>query len=89
MVTMVTRPPPRTGPARRPATVLLPVKMVPDQRKRFRMLCMEYDKTYAEMIIMWMDERESLIKRSQAQQAHPMHRPQTVAPVSTYPGARA
>lgn len=73
----------RVGRPRGEPTVLLPVKMTPEQRKRFRMVCVEHGKTYAQMIVELLDERDARLARAQRQQAHPLHRPNT--PVSSYP----
>jgi hypothetical protein len=55
--------------------VLLPVKVTPELRKRFRLACVEDDVTYAEMLERFLDGRDAKLRRQQAQQAHPFHRP--------------
>lgn len=55
--------------------VMLPVKMTPDQRKRFRVVCAEAGKTYGDMIVFLLDERDRKLAYQRRQQAHPLHRP--------------
>ncbi|UXE04438.1 ribbon-helix-helix DNA binding domain protein [Mycobacterium phage Funsized] len=69
---------PYTGPR-----VLLPIKMHPDLRKRFKLKAVEQDLTYAELIEKWMDEEDRRLEQSRRAQAHPLHRP---GPASIYPG---
>lgn len=71
---------PRTGPR-----VLLPVKLHPDLRKRFKLRAVEEDKTYAELIEAWLDADDARIARQRRSQVHPLHRPDE--PKSMYPSA--
>jgi hypothetical protein len=62
--------------------VLLPVKMRVDLRKRFKLAAVAEDKTYAELIEAWLDERDARLERDRRRQVHPFHRPAA----SAYPG---
>lgn len=76
----------RQTPARpeaRPETVLLPVKITPDLRRRFRMAAVARDFTYAQLIEYWLDQDADKVARLAKRQAHPLHRP---TPASAYPG---
>lgn len=88
--TDIMKPHPRPGRPGRPRgepTVLLPVKMTPEQRIRFKVICTDHGKTYAGMIVEWMDNYEQSLKAKKAGQVHPLHIP--TGPVSIYPGARS
>lgn len=67
--------PPRAGRPRGEPTVLLPVKMTVDQRKRFKVACAAEELTYGQLISQLLDERDAKLARQQRQQAHPLHRP--------------
>lgn len=56
--------------------ILVPVKMTPDLRKRFRVAAVERDMTYAQLIAHLLDREDERVKRAQARQAHPFHRPE-------------
>ena len=71
------------GRPRGPATVLLPVKMVPEQRRRFKAACAEEGQTYAEFIIEQLDKRDRALAAHRRAQAHPLHQPTRK---SAYPG---
>ncbi|AHJ88561.1 hypothetical protein Jolie1_061 [Mycobacterium phage Julie1] len=66
--------------------MMLPVKMTPDQRKRFKTACAEEGLTYGEFIIKWLDARDVTKRRQQRAQAHPLHQPTRK---SHYPGGGA
>lgn len=55
--------------------ILVPIKMRPDLRKRFRVRAVEGDMTYAQLIEHWLDEEDRKRQRAAARQAHPLHRP--------------
>ncbi|QGH75314.1 ribbon-helix-helix DNA binding domain protein [Mycobacterium phage Quesadilla] len=57
------------------ATILVPIKMRPDLRKRFRVRAVERDMTYAQLIESWLDEEDRKLERARQRQAHPFHRP--------------
>jgi hypothetical protein len=65
---------PRTAP-----TVLLPVKMTIDQRKRFKVACAAEELTYGKLISRLLDERDARLARARQRQAHPLHRPEVDA----------
>lgn len=69
----------RGRPRDRIPKVMLPVKMTPDLRKRFKMRCAGEDVTYGEMIEYWMDRDDEAVRRQRRQQAHPLHRPNDTA----------
>lgn len=69
------------GSKMRPATILVPIKMAPDLRQRFRLAAVSDDMTYAQLIERLLDEREEKLSKARAKQAHPFHRP-----ASAYPG---
>ena len=71
------------GRPRGPATVLLPVKMPPDQRKRFKVACAEEGLTYGELITELLDRRDRALAQQRRVQAHPLHTPKRK---SAYPG---
>jgi hypothetical protein len=76
---------PRTTPrAARPSDllVLLPIKIMPHARNRFRAVCVTEDKTYAEMLDELLDVYEDRQKRQLAMQKHPLD----TRPISGYPG---
>ncbi|AYP70052.1 hypothetical protein I5G62_gp66 [Mycobacterium phage CRB2] len=56
-------------------TVLLPVKVPPDLRQRFKVAAAEEGTTYAGLIELWLDERDRKRQRAAARQAHPLHQP--------------
>jgi hypothetical protein len=61
---------PSTGPK-----VLLPVKVSPALRTRVKVAAAQEDMTYAQLIEHLLDMRDDRLRRQQAQQAHPFHRP--------------
>ncbi|QWY84408.1 ribbon-helix-helix DNA binding domain protein [Mycobacterium phage Knocker] len=63
-------------------SVLLPVKVRPDLRQRFKVAAAEEGTTYAGLIERWLDERDRRIAAQRRAQAHPLHRPAA----SAYPG---
>ena len=69
------------GRPRGPAKVLLPVKMTPDQRKRFKIACAEENRTYGDLIMLLLDRRDRALAQQRRAQAHPLHTPK-----SAYPG---
>ena len=69
------------GSKRTPASILVPIKMAPDLRQRFRLAAVADDMTYAQLIERLLDEREEKLSKARAKQAHPFHRP-----ASAYPG---
>ena len=71
------------GRPRGPDKVLIPVRMPPDQRKRFKTLCAEAGATYEEWIIEQMNRVEARKRAQQRAQAHPLHQPTRK---SHYPG---
>jgi hypothetical protein len=74
--------PPTVGrPRAAQPTVLLPVKMTIDQRKRFKVACAAEELTYGQMITALLDERDTRLARAQRRQAHPLHRPDDVVSV--------
>ncbi|AKF14326.1 hypothetical protein SEA_VINCENZO_64 [Mycobacterium phage Vincenzo] len=74
---------PRRGRPPGPAKLLVPVKMLPEQRKRFKVMCAAQGVSYEEKIVQWMDNEEANARRKAARQAHPLHQPK---PASYYPG---
>ena len=75
----------RRGRPRDPEPKLLvPIKMTAPQRKRLRQAALDEDTTYANLIGQLLDMREDRLKRSQAAQVHPLHRP--AERKSHYPG---
>uniref|UniRef100_A0AB39AL55 Ribbon-helix-helix DNA binding domain protein n=1 Tax=Mycolicibacterium phage phi1_186018 TaxID=3236641 RepID=A0AB39AL55_9CAUD len=82
-ITMVRIKPRGPGRPKGPDKLLVPVKMLPDQRRRFKAMCAARDMTYEEMIIVWMDKEDALERRKAAQQKHPLHQPKQA---SFYPG---
>ena len=69
------------GSQRTAKTILVPVKMTPALRKRFKQAALDDDMTYAQLIERLLDEREEKLSKARAKQAHPFHRP-----ASAYPG---
>jgi len=55
--------------------VLVPIKMRPDLRRRFRLAAVEADLTYAQLIERWLDADAERMERARRRQAHPFHRP--------------
>lgn len=82
-MTMVRIKPGKRGRPPGPTKSLVPVKMLPDQRKRFKTMCAGRDLTYEQQIIAWMDQDDARERRAQARQAHPLHQPKQA---SYYPG---
>ena len=78
------RRPGKVGRPRGPDTVLLPLKVTPDLRKRFKLRAVENDLTYAELIERWLDADDARIARQRRAQAHPLHQP-APGPHSAYP----
>ena len=83
MVNMATSSRSRIGRPRGPATVLLPVKVRPDLRQRFKVRAAQEGLTYAQMIERWLDADDAKLARQRRQQVHPLHRPDE--PRSAYP----
>ena len=61
-------------------TLLVPVKMTPELRQRFRVMARVEDMTYARLIEFLMDEHDARLLRQRRQQAHPLHRPAIIDP---------
>jgi len=55
--------------------ILVPVKMRPELRKRFRVSAVSKDMTYAQLIEHWLDLEDAELAKKRARQAHPLHRP--------------
>ncbi|QHB37802.1 hypothetical protein I5G63_gp061 [Mycobacterium phage Imvubu] len=83
-MTMSTRSRTRIASPGKVLTVLLPIKIAPDQRQRFKVKAAQHGKTYAEMLQTWMDQDDARLERAQRAQAHPLHRPNEAK--SIYPG---
>lgn len=64
------------------ALVLLPIKIRPDLRRRFKVKAAEAGLTYAQLLEQWMDQDDARLERQRRAQAHPLHRPAA----SIYPG---
>ena len=62
---------------------MLPVKVTPEQRKRFKAMCAEAGQTYGEWITEQMGKVEARKRAQQRAQAHPLHQPTRK---SHYPG---
>lgn len=90
MVTVTTILPqtPRRGrpPSGRAERVLLPVKVSPEDRTRFKVAAAEEGLTYGELITSMLDARDERRARQRRAQAHPLHQPR---PASMYPGGGA
>lgn len=54
---------------------MLPVKMTPEQRQRFKIACAEEGLSYAGLVLQMLDERDRRKERARQRQAHPLHRP--------------
>lgn len=74
------------GRPKGPDKVTLPVKMTPDQRKRFKAVCAEDGLTYGDWISKQLDQRERNRAQARRAQAHPLHTPTRK---SHYPGGGA
>lgn len=76
---MASVPHPRIRPGRRHSpgepTLLLPIKVPPDLRKDFRMMAVNEDMTYAQLLRFLVDERNKTLERQRRGQVHPFHRP--------------
>lgn len=56
---------------------MVPVKMSDDERARFKVACAEEgNRSYAEMIVAWLDQRDAQLAKARAKQVHPFHRPE-------------
>lgn len=79
-------PPTRTRMARpgQVALVLLPIKIRPDLRQRFKVKAAQQGMTYAQLLEQWMDQDDARLERQRRAQAHPLHRPNDAK--SIYPG---
>ncbi|AYP70050.1 hypothetical protein I5G62_gp64 [Mycobacterium phage CRB2] len=62
--------------------ILVPIKMRPDLRRRFRVRAVQADMTYAQLIEHWLDAEDRREARAAARQAHPLHRPAPEAATS-------
>ena len=84
---MVTQKPPAMrrgrGRPRGPDKVLIPVRVTPDLRKRFKTACAEAGQTYGEWIEEQLNKVEARKRAQQRAQAHPLHQPTRK---SHYPG---
>jgi hypothetical protein len=60
----------------------MPVKVTADLRRRFKVAAAEEGMTYAQLIGMFLDQRDARLERQRRTQAHPLHRPAA----SIYPG---
>ncbi|QPX62180.1 ribbon-helix-helix DNA binding domain protein [Mycobacterium phage Indlovu] len=56
--------------------VLVPIKMRPELRRRFRLAAVEADLTYAQLIERWLDADAERSERQRRKQVHPFHRPE-------------
>lgn len=67
--------------------LLLPIKMLPELRHRFKIACAEEGMTYSQLIAHLLDEREKTRNRQRAQQVSPLHPARkNKGAVSGYPG---
>lgn len=62
---------------------MVPLKMTPEQRKRFKTLCAAEGGSYADWVVKRMDAEEAKLERARRAQAHPLHQPTRK---SAYPG---